>query len=112
MNFEVHVRHACLGVTAIAHVAEKLPSLDEVTESESRREPPTRGIRSVVGSGSVIVQVVIPILPALAISEHNTPPGRRMVEDEMCDRAVGCGNQWLESNTHDVDTDMKVGRDR
>jgi hypothetical protein len=70
MELEVQVRLRAFRVAAVAHVRDELPGLHLAAHRDAGCEAPARGVLTVVGAGRVVVDVDVPVLPAVITDER------------------------------------------
>ena len=110
VNLEVDVRGR-LGITAVAHVTKELSGGHEAAFVDARSEAEGHRVAGIVGSGGVVVHVVVAIVPPVAVGDDQAPARGDVILHDMGDAAVGDRHEGLQFRAEDVDADVEVSGD-
>ncbi len=108
VNLEVDVRGR-LGITAVSHVTNELTGGHQAALVDAGSEAERRGVAGIVGSGSVVVHVVVAIVPPVVVGDDQAPTRSDVILHDMGDAAVGDRHEGLQFRADDVDADVEVG---
>src|SRR5699024_841412 len=71
VDLGVQVGAVVLGVARVAGVGDELAGLDGRAPLDAGAEDPLLRVGAVVGAGGVVVDVDVPVLPALGVAQHH-----------------------------------------
>ena len=110
VNLEVDVRGR-LGVTAVAHVTKQLTGRHQAAFGDTGSEAEDQRVAGIIGSGCVVVHVVVAIVPPVVVRDDQAPTRSDVILHDMGNAAVGDCHEGLQFCAEDVDTDVEVGGD-